>query len=114
MRAVVRVVILALAFALATLAVGWWAVPIIGGLWGLIAVKDTWPVATAAAAAGLSWAALLTWAAVGGPVLDVGNKVGATIGLPGWGMFAITLMFPMILAGSAAMLVSSLRPARRP
>jgi hypothetical protein len=114
MRAVMRVTILLVAFALATLALSWWTIPIIGGLWGLVAAKETWPVTTAAAAAGLSWAVLLAWAAVGSPVFDLGNKVGAVMGLPGWGVFAITLLFPMVLAGSATVLAGSLRPKGKP
>jgi hypothetical protein len=113
MSGVVRVVILLVAFALATIAVGWWAVPVLGGVWGLVATRSTLPALTAAAAAGLSWAALLGWAAFRGPLLGLADKVGAIVGVPAWGLVAVAVAFPALLAGSAAMLVSALRPTRK-
>lgn len=113
MTAVARVLILLVAFVLVTLFLGWWTIALVGGLWGLVARRGTWPAATAAVAAGLGWALLLAWAAFRGPVLDLAGKVGTIMQLPGLGIFAITVLFPMVLAGSAAMLVGALRPRRR-
>lgn len=113
MTVVARVFILLVAFALVTLFLGWWTVAIVGGLWGLVARRETLPTPTAAVAAGLSWALLLAWAAFHGPVVDLAGKVGTVMQLPGLGILAITLLFPMALAGSAAMLAGALRPRRR-
>ncbi len=109
MSLVVRLVLLAAAFALATATLGWWTVPLLGGVWGAIALRGTRPVATAAAAAGVGWLVLLLWAATQGPVWLLARKVGPILMVPGWLFVGLTLMFPVLLAGSAAALVTGVR-----
>jgi hypothetical protein len=60
----------------------------------------------AAAAAVLAWAALLVIAAVRGPLWTLAIKVGAVLALPGWLFLLVTLAFPAILAGAAAVVGS--------
>lgn len=113
MKGVIRVLILLVAFGLVTLFVGWWTVPVLGGLWGVVSGRDTWPAFTAALAGGLSWAVLLAWMAVRGPVVDLAHQVGGVMSLPTWALFVITVAFPMVLAGSAAGLTGAIKLPRK-
>ena len=60
------------------------------------------------AGAVLGWAALLGWTAWHAPVMPLAQRVGAVFQLPSWGLLALTLLFPALLAGAAARAV---RPA---
>lgn len=113
MKGIIRVSILLVAFGLATLFVGWWTVAVVGALWGLVAGRDTWPAYTAALAAGLSWALLLAWTALHGPVIDLAQRVGGVMALPALALFAVTMAFPMMLAGSAAGLTGAFKLPRK-
>lgn len=97
-----RIILLALAFALATAVLGWWAVPVLGAVWGWVDWRSGRVALTAAAAAGVGWAMLLLWTAAQGPVAELAGKVGAVMSLPGWALILLTLVFAVILAGSAA------------
>ena len=107
MRSVLRLTLLALAFALATTFLGWWSVPLIGVLWGVVAKRHTRAGFTAAGAATLAWAALLLLVAVQGPMWMLAHKVGAILAIPGWLFIFITLAFPALLAGTAAVVGES-------
>ncbi len=113
MKGLVRVGVLAIAVGAATVGLGWWAVPLVGALWGVVAARETWPVTTIAAAAGLSWVVLLGWAAVQGPVLGVANTLGATVSLPGWGVLLLAVVFPTVLAGSAAGVAGTIKKRKK-
>ena len=43
MKALLGILMLAAAFALGTVVIGWWAVPVIGAAWGLAAAPDKKP-----------------------------------------------------------------------
>jgi hypothetical protein len=109
MKPPIRVLVVAVAMGLVTALIGWWMVPVAGAVWGFVASRDTWPATTAAAGAGLAWAALLGWAAVRGPIFAVAGKVGAIMAVSGAGLVAIALLFPMLLAGSSAVLMGSVK-----
>lgn len=102
MRVILRLFFLAAAFALITAFVDWWAVPILGMVWGLVAARETRPMLTAAASAALGWAVLLVWTGLHGPVGAVATKVGGVMGVPGWLLVVVTLLFPAVLAGGGA------------
>jgi len=102
MRFALKLALLALAFALGTAFLGWWSVPAIGVLWGAAAKRHAYPGLTAASAAGLAWAGLLLLVAVQGPMWILADKVGAVLAIPGWLFIFITLAFPALLAGAAA------------
>ena len=112
MRASVRVGLLALAFALATAAFGWWTVPLLGAAWGGVAASTKTPGITAATAAGMGWLVLLAWTATQGPVWVLAQRVGGVLALPGWLFAVLTVAFAGLLAGSAATTVSGLRHGR--
>lgn len=105
-RALLRLMLLGVAFAIATVFVNWWAVPIIGALWGLVAARGSQPVLTAGVSAGLGWGGLLAIMAFRGPVGAVATKVGGVMGISGWMLVAGTLAFAALLAASAAGVVA--------
>ncbi len=98
---------LALLFAVASALVGWWTVPIVAALWGLVPTGRPW--LSAALAAASSWAALLLLTALEGPVGELAVVLGGVMGLPAAGLLLLTLILPAILAGSAAELSAFLR-----
>ncbi len=112
MRGLIRLLLLALALALATALFGWWAVPLPAALWGALRAARPRPALEAAAAAALGWLGLLGLAATRGPVVTLADQLGAIFNLPGPLVIVFTLVFPALLAGSAAGLTSAIRAAR--
>ena len=111
MRALVLWLVLLAAIALGTAVLGWWAVPVVAAVWGLATPvkKGTWW--RAAVAASGAWALLLLFTAIQGPVGELASKVGAVFALPGFAFVLLTLLFPAVMAASAAELAGTLRGA---
>lgn len=109
MRTLLRIAPLTFAFALATVSLSWWSVPVLGAVWGALGPRSSRRALTAAIAAGLGWALLLSWAATQGPVGELAARVGPVFGLPLLGFVGLTLVFPMLLAWSAGTVVEELR-----
>ena len=109
MRPLILWVSLALAFALATAGLGWWMVPVIAATWGALRASGERPGASTAAAAATGWGLLLAWSATQGPVGELAQRVGGIFGAGGPLLVAATLIFPAIVAGSAAGLSGALR-----
>ena len=109
MKAALGIVMLSAAFALGTMAVGWWAVPVIGGAWGFAAAPDKKPARVAAASALIGWTVLYAFTATQGPALAVAAAVGTIMQLGTAGFFALLLLFPVALAASAAGVTSAIR-----
>ncbi len=103
--------VLLVAIALATAALGWWAVPLVAAVWALAIPHATGTWWRAALAGSGGWALLLALAATQGPVGDLAAKVGAVFALPGFAFVLLTLLFPAVLAGSAAELATGIRAA---
>jgi hypothetical protein len=91
-------------FALATALLGWWTVPILALLLGMVL-----PPAAVGLAALLGWAGLLTRDALAAPLLPYADTLGGLFGLPGWSFVLLTLLFAGLLAWSAATLIDSQR-----
>ena len=104
----VRVVLLAEAFAVATFGLGWWTVPIIAALYALASTNPK-RARTAGLCALGGWATLLLLDAAKGPVGTMATRLGGVMGLPGVVLLLLTLIFPALLAWSAAALMPSLR-----
>ncbi|MDH3570340.1 MAG: hypothetical protein OER89_09140 [Gemmatimonadota bacterium] len=102
MRTIARIALLAVAFATATLAFGWWSVAGVGIFWGLVAGPGRHAGRTAALAASLGWLVLLVVTALQGPVLRVADRVGGVLGVPWPVVVGITLLFPAVLGGVGA------------
>ena len=111
MRTFIVWLVLVEATALSTAALGWWTVPVVAAIWGLAssAARGVWWKAALAAAA--AWGLLLIVTATQGPVGLLAAKLGGLFGLPALAMIMLTLLFPALLAGSAAELAAMLREA---
>ena len=106
-------VLLALVLALATALVGWWTVPLIGTLWGVVRAPRRGVAPDAGLAGALGWGLLLLLAAAQGPVAAVAAQVGAVMGLGAPGLVVLTLLFPFLLAWAAALVSAELTRAVR-
>lgn len=109
MRYAIRVVLLAAAHAVVTMALGWWAVPVVAAVWGAVSFGPRSAWLASALAAALAWAALLVVTATQGPVGQLAQALGGIFALPGFAVIILTLVFPALLAGSATELAASLR-----
>jgi hypothetical protein len=115
-RVALRVLLLTIAFTIATRVVGWWGVPLTAALWGVLSTGDG---ASAAIAAGLAWAALLAHDAALGPLGTLASDIGGLFHASPVVLIVLTLLYPMLLAWSAAVVTgagrstaTSLRPTR--
>lgn len=108
-----RVVILAMAMALATMVIGWWVVPVLAAVYGFLVRGTGRPGVEAALAGGLSWGGYLSILAFGGaPVGAFGGDLALAMGLPSWAPHVATVVFPALLAAPAAFVASQV--GRRP
>jgi hypothetical protein len=98
-------------FAGATLAVGWWGVPVVGLAWGAWSTHELRrrapPARFAAASAVAAWVGLMLWNAIQGPVALLSTTLGAVFGVPGPILIVITLLFGAVLAWSGAAAAST-------
>lgn len=104
----IRSVIVAAAAGAGTVLLGWWAVPLIGGLYGLRPGRTGWAAAEAATGAALGWVMLIGWTAAQGPVEVLATRVGGVFGIPGVGFIGATILFAALMAGAATELVRGL------
>lgn len=110
MRALGNLVALVLTLAIATVVVGWWAVPLVSGIWTLAAPRRA-AVLYASFAGAAAWGAMLLVIARGGPVGAVDALLARIMNVPSHTLTGLTLMYAALLAGSAALLAQALRPA---
>jgi hypothetical protein len=113
MSRVVKFILLAEAFAVATYGLGWWSVPLVAVAWAL-ASADGNKARTAAFCAMGGWATLLLLDVARGAVGTMGMKLGGVMGIPPAVLWIATLLFPALLAWSAAALTPSLRRKNPP
>ena len=109
MRRTASWAVLFVAFVLGTAIVAWWTVPVVAGAWGVVVAHSLKPWRSAAIAAAAAWAFLLAWSATRGPLLALAGLLGGIFGLPAFAVVLLALIFPALLAWSAASLVSALR-----
>ena len=101
-----RVIILAIVFAVATFVAGWLSVPVLGALFALLVRKPSAP-GEAALAALLGWGALLARAALVPAFTTLLARLGGIFPMPGAGVLILALVFAMALAWSSARLVTA-------
>ncbi len=101
---------LALAIAAATVVAGWWMVPLVSLAWTL-AMPRRGGVLVAALSGAAAWGLLLLLVRRNGPVGVLDGVLSGTLQLPAGGAIALTLVFAGLLAGSAALVAQSIRPA---
>ena len=96
-----------------TVVFGWWAVPIVGALGGLLMRRRSSPFLAGGALALVAWAALLFYANMrGAPIPEFAQELGGILQLPGWGLYATSLVFAGLLGGTACSLVAALVSGR--
>lgn len=93
-----RLTLLAAAFALATVALGWIGVPVVALLWGVIGSTTARPAISAGAAALLAWAVLLTWTAFVGRLPALLHRLGGILPVHGTILLLATLALAGVLA----------------
>jgi len=108
MRTFVKFILLAEAFAVATYGLGWWVVPMIAVIWGLVS-RDPAKARFAALAAAVGWATLLLLDVTRGQVGVMGSQLGAAMKLPAFALYLLTLIFPALFAWCAATLTPTVR-----
>ena len=113
-RALLRLALLTVAFALGVYAFGWWAVPATAAAWGLINPGARRVAARAAIAALVAWVLLLFGPQLAGaPIVPFGIRLSAAMQIPAWALWTAECAFPVVLAWSGAALAAALRgPAR--
>lgn len=100
-----RVVIAAICIALGTVVIGWWTVPLVAFVYGVVSRGTRSPGVTAALAAALAWGGYLGITALGGaPIALLATRLALSMQLPTWGPWVATLLFPATLAGLASYL----------
>jgi len=113
-RALLRLALLTVAFALASFAFGWWAVPAVALAWGVMSGGAPRAALRAGVAAALAWALLLVVPGLGAdPVFAFGVKLAGAMQVPVAALWIVELGFPLAAAWSAALLGSALRVAPR-
>ena len=101
MRRLLRVVLLAAAFALVTVALPWWSVALLAVAWGWIGGGTSRPM-DAGLAAALGWATLLGVAALQGPVGVLAGRLGGLFHTPAAVLPAATVLYAGVLGWCGA------------
>lgn len=93
---------------LGTWLLGWWAVPLIAGIVGFRDRGESGRAGQVALAASLAWTVLILIDLLAGPFGRLTSMLGGAMGVPGAAVLALTILFPAILAWSAAAVGGSL------
>lgn len=104
-----KFLLLAEAFAVATFGVGWWGVVFVAVVCGLAMSPSARPAGFAAISAGAGWLFLLLLDAAKGPVGQVATNLGGVMSVSPVVLLALTLVFPALVAWSAASVAAVLR-----
>lgn len=102
----IRVVALSIAMAACTWFVGWYAVPVLAAIYALL-LRKPYASGDASLAALLAWGALLARVAAAPPFPTLLDRLGGIFPIPGTAVVAVTLVFAVLLAWSAARVVSA-------
>ena len=102
LRSVVKFVLITEAFAVATFALGWWIVPVLAFILGMTLDRARGPVRYATLCAAAGWLSLLLLDAARGPLLELASRFGGVMRVPSFALILLTLLFPALLAWSAA------------
>ncbi len=96
-------------FVAAEFVVGWWALPVVGVILGVIGARRRGVALQVGGAALLAWGVLFAWVAMHGDLQRFLEALALSMKLePGQLIFALTVL-PALLAGSAAGLGSGIR-----
>ena len=105
-----RVALLAAAFALVTIAAGWWTVAAVAVFWGFLAGNSVrYPGLQAGVAAGIGWLALIVGGAPLRETARLAASVGQLLSVPGPALVVVTLGLGSMLGLLGSWLGSSIR-----
>ena len=108
MKRAICFALIALGAGIGTWTLGWWAVPIVAMLAGLLGC----PALLTGAASATAWLAILAIDAAAGSVPRVAGVLAGVMGLPAVAIFALTLVLPALLGWSAASVGDAARSLR--
>lgn len=112
MSSFVKGILLAEGFAVTTFGLGWWSVPLVAAVFALLSASRNRALVAGICAAG-GWATLLILDFAKGPVAMMGSKLGGVMHLSPAILYLATLLFPALLAWSAAALMPYLRSVEK-
>lgn len=98
-----------LLFAAADFLVGWWSLPLIGLILGLIGARRRLVALQVALAAVLAWALLFAWTAMQGNLGPFMQALALSMKLAPAQLLSATAFLPILLAGLAARLGAGMR-----
>ncbi len=97
-------------FVAAEFVIGWWALPVVGLVLGLIGSRRRGVVAIVGGAALTAWALLFAWTAIEGNLGNFMHALAASMKLKPALLLSVTAVLPALLAGTAARVGAGLRP----
>jgi hypothetical protein len=97
-------------FVAAEFVMGWWALPIVGLLLGLIGARRAGVVPMVGVAAVAAWALLFAWTAMHGNLGNFMHALAASMKLGPNLLLSVTAGLPVLLAALAARVGAGLRP----
>lgn len=109
LRPIVKFVLITEGFAVATFALGWWIVPVFAFILGTTLDRERGPVRYATLGAAAGWLSLLLLDAARGPLMVLATRFGGVMKMPPIVLIAFTLLFPALLAWSAATIGKALK-----
>ncbi len=97
-------------FVAAEFVIGWWALPLVGFVLGLVGARRRGGVAIITGAALMAWILLFAWTATYGNLGGFMQSLAASMKLKPNVFVAVLGVVPALLAGAAARLGAGLRP----
>jgi hypothetical protein len=98
-------------FVAAEFIIGWWALPVVGAILGVVGAHRKGAVPMIAGAAVLAWGVLFAWTATHGSLPAFLDSLAASMKLKPGHLLSAATAIPALLAGPAARLGAALRPA---
>lgn len=108
------VVIAVVLFVAAEFVIGWWALPLVGLVLGLIGARRKGIVAMVAGAALTAWALLFAWTAMQGNLGNFMHQLAEAMKQKPNVLLGLVTLLPVLLAGLGARLGTGLRPESTP
>ncbi len=103
------ILVLANGTAFATLAAGWWAIPVVSLVGAIFAPRRSVPLVSVPLGAALGWATLLLRSARADGFETLAGALAQVLPVPLRGVVAVTIAFPLVLALGAALVGGALR-----
>ncbi len=101
-------------FIAAEFVLGWWALPVVGLILGLVGARRKAIGTTVAAAALTAWIILFAWSALQGNLGNFMQALAVSMKVKPGQLLSVITALPALLAGPAARLGAGLRPDSTP